>query len=43
MDIKELKRNLKALEAVELMSDEVLDRIEDILDNQPTGLVDFRA
>jgi voltage-dependent potassium channel beta subunit len=39
---KQVKENMKALEATEKLSDDIIDRIEDILDNKPTPEIDFR-
>lgn len=39
---KQVKENMKALEVTEKLSEDIIDRIEDILDNKPTPESDFR-
>jgi len=41
--VSQLEENLKALEDVALLEDAVMDRIEEILGNRPSGPTDFRA
>jgi voltage-dependent potassium channel beta subunit len=40
--VSQVHENMKALEVVPLLSDEIMQRIETILDNRPKGEVDFR-
>lgn len=40
--VSQVHENMKALEVVPLLSDEIMQRIETILDNRPRGEVDFR-
>ncbi|MEW6716196.1 MAG: aldo/keto reductase [Chloroflexota bacterium] len=40
--VEQVEENMKASDVVEKLTDEVMERIEDILDNQPKLLTDFR-
>jgi len=39
---EQVKDNMKALEVVPLLTDEVMERIEEVLDNRPAPLPDYR-
>ncbi len=41
-NIKQLHQNLASLEVIEKLSEDIVDRIEVILDNKPTDILDWR-